>query len=321
MAKRRMGKIIVFLVICLCIHIIPYQAYATSTADAKEPITLDNECSLTVSCICAGTAFSGSTVKLYKIADVSADYQYSPTSSFESSRLVLNGVQTHGEWNVIRSTLETHILAEKLREDLACVTDSNGRAYFEALTPGLYLATAERMTTDEKVCVFDSALIALPALDADGFWQYHVDVSPKSKAVLFDEIDKEMEFKVLKLWKDANNTVSRPENIEVEIFCNGSSYQTVLLSEDNHWTYTWTAKADGLDWKVVERNIPSGYTATVEERGTTFTLTNTLTEETSDTPTAPKTGDTSNIMFYVILLSISGCMLIILGIALKRVNV
>ena len=120
---------------------------------------------------------------------------------------------------------------------------------------------------------------------------------------------------LLKLWKGDNGSHARPATIEVEIFRNGTSYQTVTLSEENHWTYTWSAEDDGSDWKVVERNIPTGYTMTVEERETAFVLTNTFDH---DVPKPPETGDTANIMLWVILMIVSGSSLIIFGITGKR---
>jgi len=316
MAKRRMG--IIAFILCICLYLIPCQVQAASTADAKEPISTNENCSLTISYCSGGIAFSELPVKLYKIADVSADYQYTLTSSFEKSKLILNGIQTVGEWNVIRSTLETYILANDITADFNAKTDFEGKASFDALRPGLYLAITERIIQEETTYVFDSALIALPGLGADGLWQYQVDVTSKSEIIPPSEDDEEIELKVLKLWKGDGGSSARPTTIEIEIFRNGTSYQTATLSENNHWTYTWSAKDDGSDWKVVERNIPTGYTMTIEERETSFVLTNTLNRDVPDNPDSPQTGDTSNIMLWVILMIASGSMFIILGITGKR---
>ena len=313
MAQRRMG-IMVF-VLCFCLCLLPRAARAASTTDAKEPISTEQNCSLTISYCSNGIAFSELPVRLYKIADVSADYQYTLTPSFAASNLILNGIQTVGEWNVIRVTLESFILANEVAADLNTVTDLEGKASFDALKPGLYLAIAERAIQDETTYVFGSALIALPGLGTDGLWQYQVDVTAKSEMIPPSEDDEKIELKVLKLWKGDNGSHARPATIEVEIFRNGTSYQTVTLSEENHWTYTWSAEDDGSDWKVVERNIPTGYTMTVEERETAFVLTNTFDH---DVPKPPETGDTANIMLWVILMIVSGSSLIIFGITGKR---
>lgn len=313
MAKRRVA--VMALLLCLCLSWLPGYAQAASTADAREPISPDRDCSLTIAYCYDGKSFSDLPVKLYKIADVSADFQYSLTAPFVNSGLILNGVQSVSEWNVIRSTLETHILAYGVGADLSAVTDQDGQVCFQGLKPGLYLAITEQVLQNDWIYAFDSALVALPGLGADGLWQYEVAVASKSQAIPPAETDEEIEFKVLKLWKGDGGRTDRPKSIEVEIFRNGDSYQTVILSEENHWAYSWKAKDDGSVWKVVERNVPSGYSMTIEERETSFVLINTWPP---DKPDTPQTGDTSNIMLWFVLMIISGSMLIILGITGKR---
>ena len=312
MAKRRL--MILALLLCFCL--LPSYVQAASTTDAKEPIAAEKDCSLTIAYCCEDTAFSGQTVKLYKIAEVSANFQYTLTASFADSGLILNGVQTNGEWDVIRSTLEAYILANNAEPIMTATTDETGQADFASLKPGLYLASAVHVVQSDLGCSFDSALVSLPGLGADGLWQYSVSVSAKPELLPPIESDEEITLQVLKLWKDDGK--NRPKSVEIEIFRDGASYETVTLSEETHWAYSWHAKDDGSDWMVVERNIPTGYTATVEERGTTFLVTNTQTAEDHTDP--PKTGDTSNLLLYTVLMYVSGTMLILLGIWGKRNN-
>ncbi len=316
MAKRRVAVIV--LLLCLCLSWLPCFAQDVSTADAKEPISPDQDCSLTIAYRCDGKSFSSHPVKLYKIADVSADFQYTLTAPFANSGLILNGVQSVSEWNAIRSTLETHILAYDVDANFTGITDQAEQVCFQALKPGLYLAITEQVIQNDWIYAFDSVFVALPGLGEDGLWQYEVAVTSKSKTIPPAETDEEIAFKVLKLWKGDNGRSDRPQSIEVEIFRDGVSYQTVILSEENHWTFSWSAKDDGATWKVVERNVPTGYTMMVEERETSFVLTNT---RPPDKPDIPQTGDTTNIMLYFVLMNVSGIMLIILGIAGKRKRV
>jgi hypothetical protein len=69
---------------------------------------------------------------------------------------------------------------------------------------------------------------------------------------------------------------------------------------------------------VVERNVPQGYTMTVEERQSTFVLTNTWNSTDPNDP--PKTGDTTNILLYVLIMAGAGSLLIILGITGKKLR-
>ena len=303
------------LLLCFCLCLVPGHVQAASTEDAKEPIAPQQTCTLTLCYSYDGTAFADVPVRLYRIAEVSADFQYTLTTPFATSGLILNGIRTNGEWNVIRSTLETLILADGIEPDATATTDEAGLASFRDLPTGLYLALVDPIHLDALHCIFDSALIALPGLGEDGLWQYEVAVKAKGEALPPIEPDEELQLKVLKLWKGDEGQSTRPDAIQVEIFRDNTLYETVTLSADTGWSYTWTVKNDGASWHVVERNVPEGYTMTVEDRGNSFLITNTF-----DGPPIrpPQTGDTANILLYIVLMTISGSMLIILGITGKR---
>ena len=170
MINRKIG--ILFILLCLCFHLMPCQVMAASTSDAVEPIIPENECSLTVSYCCGETAFSGIQVKLYRIAEVSADFRYTLAQSFAASGLILDGIRTSGEWDVVRSTLEAHILAYNIAPEFTSVTNEDGQVSFESLKTGMYLAIVNQVEQDDLHYRFDSALVALPGLGSDGRWQY-----------------------------------------------------------------------------------------------------------------------------------------------------
>ena len=137
-------------------------------------------------------------------------------------------------------------------------------------------------------------------------------------AVLPPTDDDMVEYKILKLWKDEGNQKNRPKSIEAEIFRDGKSFGIITLSDENNWAYSWKAPADGADWTVAEKNIPNRYTVKVEEKATTFVLTNKYIEDKPTVEKLPKTGDTRNMLIYVILMFIAGSVLILLGTAGKR---
>ena len=319
MVKRRVA--VVAFLICFCFLLTPCYIQATSTTEASEPINIEQECALTLSYTCDGTAFIDVPVKLYNIADVSVDFQYTLTSSFTQTGLALNGMQSTDEWNVIRSTLEAYILADNIEADIVAKTDLSGQVHFASLKPGLYLAVVGTVIQEELNCYFDSALVALPGLGTDGLWQYQVSVASKSEIIPPIGADEEIQLKVIKLWKDDEKRNSRPKSVVVEIFRDGTSYKQVVLSSENNWSYSWLAKEDGTNWVVIERNTPSNYAMTVERRENSFVVTNTFVSPNPDeSMNEPQTGDTSNIMFYVMLMIISGSVSIILGIIGKRSN-
>ena len=286
MVKRRMGIMAFLLSLVLCF--MPYFAMAVSTTSAKEQIDTNKESSMTLSYRGGGVAASGKSVNLYQVAEVSADVKYTLTSSFAPTGLILNGIKTNGEWDVVRSTAEAHILADAIAPVRTAVTDGEGKVHFTDLEPGLYLASDVQMVRDDFTCLFDSVLVALPELHTDGIWQYHVSVTAKSEVLPPITPDEDVQYKVVKLWKGDGGRTDRPSHIEIEIFRNDISYEKKILAEENHWSYSWMAKDDGTKWEVVERNIPDGYTVTVDERKTTFVLTNTMTPDIPDGPGGPQ---------------------------------
>ena len=316
MINRKIG-IIAFL-LCFCFHVMIFGAFAASTSDAVEPIVPENESSLTISYRYGETAFSGVQVKLYKVATVSADFKYTLTSSFETTGLVLNGIKSTSEWNVVRSTLEAHILAYGITPSAVLTTDTDGKVHIDTLGTGIYLAIVDQIEQDNMYYYFESSLTALPGLSDDGHWQYQVSVNAKAEALPPIGPDEKEELKVLKLWKGDEGQTDRPKNVEVEIFRNGTSYKTVELSEENNWSYSWSADDDGSKWTVIEKNVPKGYAMTVEEKDSSFVITNTFSQSSPDDPIGPPTGDTSNMLVYILLMSASGCLMLIIGIAGKR---
>lgn len=310
MAKRRMGTIA--LLLCLCMVLLPCTAFAASTADAKEPISPESVSSLAVKYSSSGIDFEGLEVKLYKIADVSADFQYTLTPTFADSGLIVNGIQTAGEWKVIRTTLSSFILANSVAPESTLLTDEEGIALFSDLPTGLYLAVSENGEKDGYIYAFESALVSLPSLNDSGFWEYDVAVNAKPEVIPPIEGD-DLGYKVIKLWKGDSGANDRPKSIEIEIYRDGELFTIVALSEENLWMYSWDAEQDGAVWQVCERNVPIGYTMTLEQREATFVVTNTRNETPPDPPPPPQTGDSFNILWYIIIMYVSGTVLVLLG--------
>lgn len=330
MVKRKMGFLTRIFLLCICL--IPCTVLNVSAIDAKDPIITDRKCSLTISYQCEDVVFPDQTVNLYKVAEVSRDFRYTLEPSFLSAGVVINKVESNDDWNAIRATLESYILANEIEPILTAVTDGRGEVHFSGLKPGMYLAAPVSVTEDDGIFVFDAALIAVPGLAGNGHWQYQVAVAAKVEILPPVHPEEEIYLKVLKLWKGDGGSNQRPESVEVEIFRDGVHYQTVYLSEDTQWSYSWSIHEDGASWMVAERNVPSGYTAVLEKRGATFVLTNkwgeeeipsnenSLEESSKESVISAmktKTGDTSNILLYIVLMYLAGGALILLGIREK----
>ena len=303
---------ILCVVICFCICLMPCTAYAASTADANEPIITSAECSLTLNYVHGENTFPDIPVQLYCISTASSDFQYTLTEAFRSSGLIVNGVSSTSEWNAMRTTLESFIVSNKLIPDQTEITNNLGFIEFNGLVPGLYFVMPVQFSEDGVYYYFDSALVAVPTLNKEGVWEYDVTATPKPSIDI--PTGDEEEYKVVKLWRDNGNSENRPTSIVVDIICNGKIVESVTLSGDNNWSYSWTAADNGDVWQVTEQTIPEGYIMTVEEHSTSFTIINTV----PGTPDPPQTGDSSNIGLHIMLMCISGLMLVILGATAKR---
>lgn len=116
-----------------------------------------------------------------------------------------------------------------------------------------------------------------------------------------------------KVWLDGNDRDGiRPDSVTVQLYRQGIPYgEPVTLSEANNWQkkYELPLYEDGkaILWTVREKDVPKGYLVYYEQ--------NTLTVINS---TTPKTGDTSSLGPWLIMMSLSGLMCIGCTLRLKR---
>ena len=98
---------------------------------------------------------------------------------------------------------------------------------------------------------------------------------PNVKPVNFDTNVPKTSVTVNKVWEDHNNP-NRPSSVNVTLQFKRSSepdtayqdYETVSLSAGNNWTHTWTnMPKDGYTYRVVEKNVPSGYELSYQQSG------------------------------------------------------
>lgn len=84
---------------------------------------------------------------------------------------------------------------------------------------------------------------------------------------------------VNKVWKD-NSEADSHDAVQVQLYCKdegceyANSGESVYLSKDNGWTYTWTNLESGHNWAVKEITVLDGYNVTVTHDGNVWTITN-----------------------------------------------
>ena len=298
----------VILLAALCVP-----AFAASTADAKTPVDTSHVCTLTLDYTYEGKAMPGIALKLYKIADFSADFQYTPTARFAEKGIAINGIKSQTEWDKLASTLSALIALENLTPDAAQSTGEDGKAHFSGLSTGLYFTDQiRREEEDGTVYTFKRVLVTLPELNAEGEWNYDVSAAPKVDVYVPEKVY--IDYRVNKLWKDTGYENLRPASVSVTILKNGTIYESVALNADKNWTYTWTVEDDGSVWQVVETDVPKDYTMTAGQQGTVFSITNTY--EKPDTPpdNPPPTGDSYNVRLWIFVMSVAGVIFVCSGV-------
>ena len=115
---------------------------------------------------------------------------------------------------------------------------------------------------------------------------------------------------VVKIWKDNENAEkARPESITVNLMADGEIKDTVVLSEENNWQYTFEnldvyQKGNKIAYTISEVEVPR-YALEIEgNMETGFTIINTYNNVVEN----PRTLD--NITLYVLMLSVSAIGLI-----------
>lgn len=296
-------KIVFALVMCMLLAVLPLRAFAIT------PVDVDRQCTLSLYYSKSRSGFTQVTVKGYRIADVAPDGTYTLTGSFADYPVNIYGITDQTEWKEIANTLSAYAAADELPPDLEMQTDDSGAAAFEGLKTGMYLICAVDVAHEQTMYQFENFIVCLPQPEEDGTFSYEVSAAPKYDSYSMKPDD--VEFQVVKLWKDAGKESSRPASVTVQILKNGEEYTTQTLSKENDWTYRWEAPDDGSRWQVVERDVPKGYQVAVGGDGRSFTLTNTY-DSTQEKP--PQTGDTMVLWPLVLAMCLSGAGLMVMAV-------
>ena len=72
-------------------------AHAASTTEASEKVQLRSDCTLDVTYSSEGMVFAGHDIKLWHIADITEDAQYTLAGSFRSYPIQVTGTSSQSE--------------------------------------------------------------------------------------------------------------------------------------------------------------------------------------------------------------------------------
>lgn len=171
-------------------------------------------------------------------------------------------------------------------------TTNNGKVTFNNLNQGLYLVSQTKSV--EGYSLIDSFLVAIPKVE-DNKWVYDINALPKV------DIYKVIDLVVEKKW----NTISKniPKYVNIELYKGEELIDTIELSEENNWTYTFENIEKSDKYSIKEINIPKGFTPSYKVNEYIFTVTN------SDI-----LADTGQIFYPIIISFIAGFIFIVFGI-------
>lgn len=280
----RFKRIIALVTVGVFIMLLPLSALAAGV------INLDTDVNLTIHYTDGDKALSNAKFSLYLVATVDKYGELTVVDDFKDFSVDIRGKNDEA-WKALASTLEGYALRDKITPTDSGVTDSQGKLTFPSggkkLTLGLYLVLGEQHKQNGYRYNPQPFMVMLPTQDMESnTWLYQLTANVK-----YDKDKKPApptptptpEFitrKVLKVWKD-NDSESRPQSITVQLLRDGEVYDSVVLSKENNWRYTWADLSDEFKWNVVEK-IPSGYEVSITQEGVTFVVTNTIKDNTSD---------------------------------------
>ena len=257
---QRLSKYAKSLMVCVLATVM----LSSSSAYAMEDIAVvdsSSTASLTISFVPEDTPTSGVEFRLYQVAELSEEDEYTVTPTFADYPVVIPGADAETN-RQLATTLPGYIAADNIDADYAGITNEEGNVSFEEMNTGMYMVMGDT-AQDEEEYVLPTPFM----LELNG----DVVTSCKFMSRLRTET---VSIEVLKVWKDDDYS-GRPKEVTIELYGGNELYDTVVLSKENNWRYEWTGLNSGLFWSTKEKEVPDGYTVSVEQQGERLVINNT----------------------------------------------
>lgn len=236
---------------------------------------------------------AGAELSLYCIAEVEANTDGGP-NYICSETLAGSGISLEDPDLVPK--LDTFV-SEQVLPSQKNTTDSNGKAVWADLMPGLYFVKHTNRVTGFAPCA--SFLVTVP-MQTDAGYQYHVNASPKTDVVRLTDIT------IKKVWNTGRSS-GMPSSITVQLLQHDKVVKTAMLNQQNNWKVTYTDMPESDGYSVKEVNVPRGYTATYTQRGYVFTVTNT-----------PSLAQTGQLIWPIPVFAMAGIIFLMMGFVILR---
>lgn len=263
MSRKGFINKLVSAALCVLIGTLGCAGYAA----AEE--TREQQGSLQMTCRHVQENIEGVSFQIYQIASTEDASKYTVTKDFTEYQVDFTEL-ANDEWYDLASTLAAYTARDHLTPTQQKSTGKDGIVSFENLDLGIYLVTGDTYTWNSKIYRMNPFLVAVPQREESGHLRYEAVAELK-----YEEIPEEKEnYHVIKIWSDSGREYLRPENVTIQLLCDGEIYDTVVLNKGNNWRHDWQNLPSEKVWQVTETGIPSGYTVTCVQDGTTFAVTN-----------------------------------------------
>ena len=284
------------------------------TVFAAEKVDVSKKTSLTVNYLYNGTIpVPNAEFSLYQIGMVAETGELIIDSRFSDYGIKLD-LTNADDWATMAETVYGYLQRDNIAFSANGKTDKRGKMVLRELPVGLYLLAGASLTNEDFVYTAMPFFLTLPSVNSEKAWEYDVTVKPKCNRHTLPP-EEVVSRKVMKVWKNDEGQ-HRPQQISVQLLCNGRVYDAQTLSAENNWRYEWENLDAVCEWSLVEENVPTGYTVKVTQEDATFILTNTYT-----TPSPPKNPSklpqTGLYWWPVFLAGGAGMLLVMLGVCLK----
>lgn len=231
--------------------------------------------------------------RMYKIGNISEDCKISLTSDFEKYPISLDNSNDE-EWKELANTLSSYIYTDDINAKYIAPTNGLGYACFDEVEVGVYLVMGDEYYTDKYIYKPVPFILCVPYVENDGTCFYNIRSVAKYEKIVIEEPEIFMSKRVIILWDDLDYE-SRPKSLKVCLVKDNEIVDTVVLSQENNWRYTWDNLSTKYSWNIVE-NIDENskdefyirYSSISETEGSTIVITKKYRENKPEEPKVPE---------------------------------
>ncbi len=256
----------------------------------------DNSGTLTLTCENDDFGLADMQWQIYKVGENKGGV-FALTGDFANYHVDLSKIMEDSDsMTEAASTLSNYAVLDEIIPNQNAKTNGRGVVQFKGLNPGLYLAIGNKIKVG-TVSYFPTPLL----FELGGSSTMNVSAYPKfiTKYTLPDTKDR---FTMRKIWANASMVTDQPVSLTVEIYEDGELFDTIQLTKEDNWTYSWEGDA-ASEWRVKEVNVPAGCYVMYRNNAVQFVIMNSYDGEllaltTTTTATTTETTTTTVITTY-----------------------